>query len=667
MKKLLSLFLASVMLVSVLTGMQISVSAEEVEYTTMALGSEVLGAEDEDVFTYEIRIDGKLYEAYAYDTMGEEQYFLGIADIPSYDYYEFEVPIGAKYEIRRLPFSKDGYNDLPEQTITGTVDKYTYTESYVLNGELVYNKITKDEYNEKTDNGENEIQSFYYDAINDDIKQADELVINSLYSEGVTEESKVTVAYADGTAVKYPAKLEVSAKFNTRAPSTTFGVTTYYYTGKITLTANEKTYEQEYATVPSADVNDAKSNAITTISPVIRAYAIQALNELKGENQTSLYFADSIEEMLPVAGDLTTDAEESKIVDESTKIIEITNPYQRVDVLYEQEENLLGEYVFFEGTLVEEHEHNFVKGETIDPTCLEDGYTVYICDVANCCETEKRDIVPAGAEYHSFGRAISNNDGVIPTCTEDGKTSSQTSICTICGEKKTTEGTVIKATDHIPSTRAVIENRVEATCTTDGSYDEVIYCTRQNCGAEISRETKVIPKFDHKFGATFITKRATCGSEGKMETTCKRCHYVKETVIPATGNHNIVKTTTKTPTVNRTGTITYTCKNCNFKEKETVPKLFKTSIKSLTAKSEGFRVTWKGSYSVSGYQVQYATNRNFTNARRLTMNDLSTSSRTVKGLNAKTKYYVRVRTYTKVNGKKYYSPWSSYRTVTTKK
>lgn len=44
-----------------------------------------------------------------------------------------------------------------------------------------------------------------------------------------------------------------------------------------------------------------------------------------------------------------------------------------------------------------------------------------------------------------------------------------------------------------------------------------------------------------------------------------------------------------------------------------------------------------------------------------------TTSLTVKKLKANKKYYVRVRTYNKVNGKKIYSAWSKVKTVKTKK
>ena len=49
---------------------------------------------------------------------------------------------------------------------------------------------------------------------------------------------------------------------------------------------------------------------------------------------------------------------------------------------------------------------------------------------------------------------------------------------------------------------AVIENKVEATCETAGSYDEVVYCGV--CGEELSRESKTIAALGHKPSAAVI-------------------------------------------------------------------------------------------------------------------------------------------------------------------
>ena len=50
----------------------------------------------------------------------------------------------------------------------------------------------------------------------------------------------------------------------------------------------------------------------------------------------------------------------------------------------------------------------------------------------------------------------------------------------------------------------------------------------------------------------------------------------------------------------------------------------------------------------------------------VTVTSNKTTSKKIKSLKAKKKYYVRVRTYKTVNGTKYYSGWSTKKYVTTK-
>ncbi|MBR1763701.1 MAG: fibronectin type III domain-containing protein, partial [Eubacterium sp.] len=82
-----------------------------------------------------------------------------------------------------------------------------------------------------------------------------------------------------------------------------------------------------------------------------------------------------------------------------------------------------------------------------------------------------------------------------------------------------------------------------------------------------------------------------------------------------------------------------------------------------------FTAKWsKQATQTTGYQIQYATNSKFTkNKKTVTVKGTKTTSKTVSKLKAKKKYYVRVRTYKTVNGKKYYSGWSKAKTVTTKR
>lgn len=102
------------------------------------------------------------------------------------------------------------------------------------------------------------------------------------------------------------------------------------------------------------------------------------------------------------------------------------------------------------------------------------------------------------------------------------------------------------------------------------------------------------------------------------------------------------------------------------KNTETVkPK--KTSIKKLSKGKKKFTVTWSKISGVKGYQIQYSTDKKFKkNNKSVTVTKQKTTKATVKNLESKKKYYVRVRTYKTVNGKKVYSSWSKVKSVKTK-
>ena len=93
----------------------------------------------------------------------------------------------------------------------------------------------------------------------------------------------------------------------------------------------------------------------------------------------------------------------------------------------------------------------------------------------------------------------------------------------------------------------------------------------------------------------------------------------------------------------------------------------KQEIQKLTAKSKAFFVDWAQKGSATGYEIQYATNSKFTNAKKVTITNNKTDTKTISKLSGNKKYYVRVRSYTTVGGTKYYGAWSATKTVTTKK
>ena len=93
----------------------------------------------------------------------------------------------------------------------------------------------------------------------------------------------------------------------------------------------------------------------------------------------------------------------------------------------------------------------------------------------------------------------------------------------------------------------------------------------------------------------------------------------------------------------------------------------KTEISKLTAGTKAVTVeVKKKTTQVTGYQIQYSTSSKFTNAKTKTITSNKTTKTTLKSLSAGKKYYIRVRTYKTVNGTKYYSSWSDYKSVKTR-
>ncbi len=93
----------------------------------------------------------------------------------------------------------------------------------------------------------------------------------------------------------------------------------------------------------------------------------------------------------------------------------------------------------------------------------------------------------------------------------------------------------------------------------------------------------------------------------------------------------------------------------------------KVTVSSISAIKKGFKLKWKPvAGEITGYQVQYALKSSFKGSKTKTVKKAEASSVSVKKLKAKKKYYVRIRAYKTVDGKKIYSPWSVKKTVKTK-
>ena len=177
------------------------------------------------------------------------------------------------------------------------------------------------------------------------------------------------------------------------------------------------------------------------------------------------------------------------------------------------------------------------------PTCTESGYTTYTCsECGNSYTAEMTD--PLG---HSYDYVV-----VAPDCANGGYT---TYTCSVCGSSYVGDKT--GSLGHTAG-RSVEENAMAATCTENGGYDTVVYCSV--CNAELSRLHTVVLANGHSYNS--VVTAPDCTSGGYTTYTCTVCDdsYVADEV-DAFG-HDWSDATTEAPK---------TCQLCGETEGEKLP------------------------------------------------------------------------------------------------
>ena len=215
-----------------------------------------------------------------------------------------------------------------------------------------------------------------------------------------------------------------------------------------------------------------------------------------------------------------------------------------------------------------------VGTETTPATCEEDGVMTYTCTVENCGAEKTETIDKLGhkdedsnnvcdrcfkslcIEHSAAEKVVENN--VPATCTVNGSYD-EVVYCSVCKFELSRETKVHVALGHTEG-EVVVENNVDPTCTTAGSYDIVVYCSV--CDAELSRNKVTVEALGH----TEVVDEAvvpTCTETGLTEGShCSVCDevLVAQTVVEAKG-HNYEAVVTA-PTCTDEGYTTHTCSKC---------------------------------------------------------------------------------------------------------
>ena len=323
-------------------------------------------------------------------------------------------------------------------------------------------------------------------------------------------------------------------------------------------------------------------------------------------------------------------------------------------------------------------EHSYTKTVLSNATCTTAGTVKYTCS----CGDFYTETIPATG-HKSSGWIVDKTASI-------GVKGSKHKECTVC--KKVLETAEIPALSRISISKASVTLST-STYAYDGKAKKPGVTVKLN-GKTLKNGTDYTVSYSNntKVGTAKVTITGKGNYTGSISKTYSIKNNFKKATISGISNKSYTgKNITQSITVKYNGKTLkngtdYTVSCSNNKSigtatvkiagkgsyTGTITKTFKINpakqeIQKLTAKSKAFFVDWAQKGSATGYEIQYATNSKFTSAKKVTITNNKTDTKTISKLSGKKKYYVRVRSYTTVKGTKYYGAWSASKSVTTKK
>ena len=162
--------------------------------------------------------------------------------------------------------------------------------------------------------------------------------------------------------------------------------------------------------------------------------------------------------------------------------------------------------------------HAYVAHDAKAATCTEVGWNAY----NTCSRCDYTDKVEIPMVAHTEAEAVKENE-VASTCTVNGSYDSVV-YCSVCGTEISRKTIELPLAAHTEA-EAVKESEVASTCTKNGSYDSVVYCSV--CNTEISRNKVELPLAAHTEAEAVKESEvaSTCTKNGSYESVvyCSVC------------------------------------------------------------------------------------------------------------------------------------------------
>ena len=255
------------------------------------------------------------------------------------------------------------------------------------------------------------------------------------------------------------------------------------------------------------------------------------------------------------------------------------------------------------------------EGYSYDLDGDDDADITYTYDDGTLKLFSENELIMALADYN--GPHEINGKSAVYEWAEDGSSCIATYECYDIDEMLKSEAAVVS------------EIKVPASCEEPG----ITTYTAKFRHSELETQTKDIadiPALGHSFSAA-VTKAASEGVSGLMTYTCARCGAVRTEVIPA-----IV-----------------------YPQDLSAVKIVKPKAGKKKATIKWKKVSKKNQKKIQGIEIQVATDPGFTNIVKTATGSKKKTSKVVKGLEKKTKYYVRIRAYKNAADGKHVSAWKT--------